>query len=140
MDLFRENALAGKVVFIAGASSGINLGIARHFAAHGAKLSIVSRNADKIASAAASLSAEGFAVIGAAADVRDFAAVDAALKQTHARFGPIDVVISGAAGNFIAPAAGMSANGFKTVIDIDLLGTFNVLRAAHPYLTSRVLR
>lgn len=134
MDIFRDKALAGKVVFVAGASSGINLGIARHFAAHGARVGIISRNADKISSAAASLAAEGFVAIGMAADVRDFAAVDAALKQTHAHFGPIDIVISGAAGNFVAPAAEMSANGFKTVVDIDLIGTFNVLRAAHPYL------
>ncbi|WP_420473594.1 SDR family oxidoreductase [Noviherbaspirillum sp. ST9] len=134
MDLFREKALADKVVFIAGASSGINLGIARHFAAHGARVSIVSRSADKIASAAASLVADGFEAIGMAADVRDFSAVEAALKQTHAQFGPIDIVISGAAGNFIAPAAQMSSNGFKTVVDIDLIGTFNVLRGAYPYL------
>jgi len=134
MDLFRENALAGKVVFIAGASSGINLGIARHFASHGARLGMVSRNPDKIAAAAASLSAEGFEAIGMAADVREFAAVDAALRQTRERFGPIDIVISGAAGNFLAPAAQMSANGFKTVVDIDLIGTFNVLRASYPYL------
>lgn len=134
MDVFREQALAGKVVFIAGASSGINLGIAQRFGRHGAKLALISRSADKIASAAESLAAEGIEAIGIAADVRDFAAVDAALKMAKERFGPIDIVISGAAGNFIAPAAQMSPNGFKTVIDIDLLGTFNVLRAAYPYL------
>jgi NAD(P)-dependent dehydrogenase (short-subunit alcohol dehydrogenase family) len=57
-----------------------------------------------------------------------------ALAQAHTRFGPIDVLVSGAAGNFLAPALGMSANGFKTVVDIDLLGSFNVLRAAHEFL------
>ena len=45
------------------------------------------------------------------------------------------MLIAGAAGNFPAPVLGMSANGFKAVIDIDLLGTFNVCRAAHQYLT-----
>jgi NAD(P)-dependent dehydrogenase (short-subunit alcohol dehydrogenase family) len=48
--------------------------------------------------------------------------------------GPIDIVLSGAAGNFFVPAAKMSANAFKTVIDIDLIGTFNVLSAAYPHL------
>jgi NAD(P)-dependent dehydrogenase (short-subunit alcohol dehydrogenase family) len=48
--------------------------------------------------------------------------------------GPIDIVLSGAAGNFFVPAAKMSPNAFKTVIDIDLLGTFNVLSAAYPHL------
>jgi NAD(P)-dependent dehydrogenase (short-subunit alcohol dehydrogenase family) len=57
-----------------------------------------------------------------------------ALRRAHGRFGPIDVLVSGAAGNFLAPALGMSPNGFKTVVDIDLLGSFNVLRAAHEFL------
>ncbi|TKC90054.1 SDR family oxidoreductase [Trinickia terrae] len=134
MDVFTENALAGKVVFVAGASSGINLEIARHFAIHGAKVSIVSRDETRIASAAASIAAAGYTAIGFAADVREFAAVDAALQQTHAQFGPIDIVISGAAGNFIAPASELSSNGFKTVVDIDLNGTFHVLRASYRYL------
>jgi NAD(P)-dependent dehydrogenase (short-subunit alcohol dehydrogenase family) len=69
-----------------------------------------------------------------AADVRDYAAVEAALKRTHDELGPIDIVLSGAAGNFVAPALGMSANGFKTVVDIDLIGTFNVLRASFEFL------
>ncbi len=66
--------------------------------------------------------------------MRDFAAVDRALAATRDRYGEIDIVLSGAAGNFLAPALGMSANAFKTVVDIDLLGTFNVLRASFQYL------
>jgi NAD(P)-dependent dehydrogenase (short-subunit alcohol dehydrogenase family) len=133
-DVFRDQALAGKVAFVAGASSGINLGIARRFAEAGAKVAIISRSAEKIAAAARSLSEAGYPVLGLAADVRDFAAVDAALKTAHDQFGKIDIVLSGAAGNFVAPALGMSANGFKTVVDIDLIGTFNVLRASFQYL------
>ncbi|MNP06886.1 putative 2,4-dienoyl-CoA reductase [compost metagenome] len=49
-------------------------------------------------------------------------------------FGPIDVLVSGAAGNFLAAAAEMSCNAFKTVVDIDLLGTFNVVRLAHEHM------
>ena len=48
--------------------------------------------------------------------------------------GPTDIVVSGAAGNFFVPAAKMSPNAFKTIIDIDLIGTFNVLSAAYPHL------
>jgi NAD(P)-dependent dehydrogenase (short-subunit alcohol dehydrogenase family) len=50
------------------------------------------------------------------------------------RFGLLDIVISGAAGNFLAPASGLSANGFKTVVDIDLNGTFNVFRGCYDLL------
>ena len=125
--------LAGKVAFVAGASSGINLGIAKRYAAAGAKVAIISRSPEKIEAAAKEVAAFG-PCIGMAADVRDYAAVEAALKRTHDELGPIDIVLSGAAGNFVAPALGMSANGFKTVVDIDLIGTFNVLRASFEFL------
>lgn len=131
---FKDKVLAGKVAFVAGASSGINLGIAQHFARAGASVAILSRSHEKITAAAKTITDEGFPAIGIAADVRDFASVDGALKAAHDRFGKIDIVLSGAAGNFVAPALGMSSNGFKTVVDIDLIGTFNVLRASFQYL------
>ena len=80
------------------------------------------------------LSAHGGEVLGFSADVRDCAAVEAAIKTTHQTSGALDVLISGAAGNFPAKAVGMSANAFKSVVDIDLLGTYHVLRSAYPYL------
>lgn len=126
--------LAGKTAFVAGASSGINLEVARHFAAHGAKLAILSRSPEKISAAAQALRDEGYQAIGIACDVRDYAGLEAAYARTVSEFGKIDVVLSGAAGNFLAPALGMSANAFKTVVDIDLLGTFNVFRASFEHL------
>jgi NAD(P)-dependent dehydrogenase (short-subunit alcohol dehydrogenase family) len=129
-----KGVLAGKVAFVAGGSSGINLGVALGFAEAGAKIALISRSAEKIERAAEKLRAAGGQAIGLAADVRDYAAVEAALAQTAARFGAIDIVLSGAAGNFIAPASQLSANGFKTVVDIDLLGTFNVFRASYAHL------
>jgi NAD(P)-dependent dehydrogenase (short-subunit alcohol dehydrogenase family) len=128
-------SFTGAHVFIAGGTSGINLGIAQAFARAGAKVAVLSRSQDKVDAAVVQLGELGAeAVAGFAADVRDYAAVDAALRAAHDRFGPIDVLISGAAGNFPAPALGLSANGFKTVVDIDLLGTFHVVRAAFEFL------
>jgi NAD(P)-dependent dehydrogenase (short-subunit alcohol dehydrogenase family) len=66
--------------------------------------------------------------------VRDYDAIEAALAAAREAFGPIDVLVSGAAGNFVAPALGMSSKGFRTVVDIDLVGSFNVLRAGHAHL------
>ncbi|MET0248185.1 MAG: SDR family oxidoreductase [Sphingobium sp.] len=129
-----EGLLAGKVAFIAGGSSGINLGVALGFAQAGAKVALISRSPEKIESAAQSLRNQGFDAIGFAADVRDFAAVDQMLSATRDKWGEIDIILSGAAGNFVAPAKELSANGFKTVVDIDLLGTFNVFRASYPYI------
>ena len=124
----------GQHVFVAGGTSGINLGIATAFARNGAKVTVISRSEDKVRAAEAALQAEGTQALGISTDVRDPAAVQAALEQAHAQFGPIDVLVSGAAGNFIAPAAELSPNGFKTVVDIDLHGTFHVLRLAYPML------
>src|SRR5690349_6060799 len=106
----------GRHLFVAGGSSGINFGIAQAFARAGANVTVMSRSADKVASAAAQLQALGTQAIGIAADVRHPDAVQAALLQAEERFGPIDVLVSGAAGNFLASALDMSPNAFKTVI------------------------
>lgn len=130
----RSDVLAGKVALVAGASSGINLEIARQYAHRGAKVAILSRKPEKIFAAADALKAEGLDVIGFPCDVRDYARLEEVYSDTVAAFGKIDIVLSGAAGNFLAPALGMSANAFKTVVDIDLLGTFNVFRASFEHL------
>jgi NAD(P)-dependent dehydrogenase (short-subunit alcohol dehydrogenase family) len=134
METFTPGLLAGKTAFIAGGSSGINLGIAHGLATAGARVAIISRKPEKVEAAVAELQAAGHEAMGSAADVRDYAAVEAALKAVHEAWGEIDIVISGAAGNFLAPAVGMSANAFRTVVDIDLIGTFHVLRAAYEFL------
>src|SRR5258705_3876355 len=74
------------------------------------------------------------AASGPPADVRDYDALSAAIKSARETHGEIDLVVCGAAGNFPAPALGMSANGFKAVVDIDLLGTFNTCRAGFEHL------
>jgi len=76
----------------------------------------------------------GSGALGFSCDVRDYAATRAVLENTAKQFGPLDIVISGAAGNFVAPVVGLSANGFRTVVDIDLNGTFNVFRGSHELL------
>jgi NAD(P)-dependent dehydrogenase (short-subunit alcohol dehydrogenase family) len=127
-------AARGKHVFVAGGSSGINLGIGEVFARCGAKVSICSRKADRVAAAVETLKSSGAEVWGGVADVRNYAEVEAVLKTAKEKLGPIDVLISGAAGNFVAPALGMSSNAFRTVIEIDLIGTFKVARAGFEFL------
>ncbi len=131
---FAPDLLRGKVAVVAGASGGINLGIAHALAQAGAAVVVLSRDPGRIDAAARSIVAVGGRAIGCAADVRDFDAVDAVFHTAAQAYGPVDIVVSGAAGNFHAPAAHLSANGFKTVIDIDLIGGFNVLRASFPHL------
>ena len=128
---FRDNLFAGKVAFVAGGTSGINLGIAARLAELGAKVAILGRNPEK-----AHAAAEGIGALALTADVRDYGATRAAMERVRNELGPMDIVVSGAAGNFLAPVLGMSANAFKAVIDIDLIGTFNVFRGCHDLLNT----
>lgn len=123
----------GRTVFVSGGTSGINLGIAEAFAASGAAVFVISRKPERVEAAVAGLNRMGTAD-GCPADVRDMEAVKAALARCRDRFGQIDVLVSGAAGNFPAYATDISSNGFRAVMEIDVLGTHHVMTAAWPVL------
>ncbi len=128
--IFADNILQGKVAFVTGGGTGITGGIARAFAEHGAKIAITSRKEENLAAMKAVIEENGGECFTVAADVRDFEAVQNAIAKTVEHYGKIDIVINGAAGNFLCAADQLSANGFGTVLDIDTKGTFNVCRAA----------
>jgi NAD(P)-dependent dehydrogenase (short-subunit alcohol dehydrogenase family) len=121
-------------VLVFGGTTGINFGIADAFAAQGARVTVVSRKPENVSQAVARLSAHGGRVEGTCADVRNFDAVGLAMAGAVEKMGAIDVLVSGAAGNFLCEAKDMSANGFKVVVDIDLVGTFHVMRQAYGFL------
>jgi len=125
---------SGKQVFVFGGTSGINLGIAKCFASAGANVAVASRSQEKVDAAVAELDGLGSDSRGYALDVRDVDAVKAALEQHAAEAATIDVLVSGAAGNFPAFAKDMSPNAFKSIVDIDLMGSFHVLHSAYEYL------
>ncbi len=129
-----DNLFAGKTVFVTGGGSGINLGVAKCFAALGAGVAICGRTAERLDAARAELEGLGAPVSTAVADVRDYEALAAAFETSGEELGPIHTLVAGAAGNFLAPAEKLSANGFKTVVDIDLIGSFNAARAAFEQL------
>lgn len=131
LDIYKDDILRGHVALVTGGGSGICKGIARAYAKLGCEVAITSRKQDALDAAAADISAEtGRDVLAVAADVRDASALAAVVARTVERFGKLDTLVNGAAGNFLAPAAALSPNGFKTVVDIDLLGTFNGAKAA----------
>ncbi|MBX3291391.1 MAG: SDR family oxidoreductase [Acidobacteria bacterium] len=128
--VFNNNILQGKVAFVTGGGTGITGGVARAFAEHGAKLAITSRKQENLDAMKAAVEGFGGECFTVAADVRDYEAVERAIAATVEHFGKIDIVVNGAAGNFLCQAEELSANGFGTVVDIDTKGTFNVSRAA----------
>ena len=129
--VFRPDFLAGKVALVTGGGTGICRGITEGLMRHGCRAVITSRKADVLAKSAAELeAATGQRCLGIPADVRKPDEVEAAFDRTLAEFGRVDIVINGAAGNFLAPAASLSYNAFRTVMEIDAIGTFNVSKAA----------
>ncbi|HTK68129.1 MAG TPA: SDR family oxidoreductase [Pseudonocardia sp.] len=133
-DYLAPDLLAGRSVFVTGGGSGINLNIARSFAAVGANVSICGRTEARLKEAAAELERCGARVCTAVADVRRADEVAAALERSYEAFGPVSTLVCGAAGNFLAPAESISSNGFKTVLEIDLLGSFHAAHAAFEQL------
>ncbi|WVW86109.1 hypothetical protein I302_108149 [Kwoniella bestiolae CBS 10118] len=134
-DTFRHDLFKGKVLFCTGGRSGICYKIVETMMSHGVDAAIVGRDGKGLAeSAQALVKTTGQKCLPTSADVRDPGQLEKAVKETVDKFGKIDFVICGAAGNFLAPISSLSSNAFKAVIDIDLLGTYNTIKATLPYI------
>ncbi|KAH7187505.1 oxidoreductase [Fusarium oxysporum] len=143
--IWQNNLFDGRVVFCTGGSGTICSAQVKALVQLGANACIVGRNSQKtreIALAIAKVRA-GSNVIGIGnIDVRKLEALEGAVSQCVRELGGIDFVIgsAGAAGNFLAPIDGLSANAFKSVVDIDLLGSYNTLKSTLPYLLASAAR
>ena len=134
--VYGERILEGKVAFVAGGTRGFNLAIAKRYAEHGAKVAVMSRDEVRVREAAQALAEYGGETLGLAGDVREYERMEEIAQTIAEKLGKMDIVVAAQAGNFYAPAIGMSANGFRSIIDIDLIGTYNVYRASFEYLNS----
>jgi len=132
--IFVDGILKDRVAFVTGGGTGITGGVARALAESGAKVALVSRKIEHLRPAADAINQQGGEAIAVVADVRKPEEVEQAVAKTVSEFGKLDIVINGAAGNFLCRAEDLSPNGFATVVDIDLKGTFNVCRAAFAQL------
>ncbi|VTJ61759.1 Hypothetical predicted protein [Marmota monax] len=130
--LFCPDLLQDKVAFITGGGSGIGFRIAEIFMRHGCHTVIASRSLLRVSMAAKKLiAATGRQCLPLSMDVRAPPAIMTAVDQALKEFGKIDILINGAAGNFLCPASALSFNAFRTVVDIDTIGTFNVSRVLY---------
>jgi len=127
---FKADILRGKVALISGGGSGINFGIATTLGLHGAKVAIMGRRKPVLDKAVAELQGKGIDAVGIQGDVRKFDTCQHVVSEVVAKFGKIDILVNGAAGNFLCAPEDLSANGFKTVIEIDAIGTFHMSKAA----------
>jgi len=135
--VWRDGIFKGRVVFVTGGAGTICSVQTRALVRLGANACILGRNVEKTEKAAEDIATArpGAKVIGiGGCDVRKPEALQAAADRCVKELGGIDFVIAGAAGNFIAPISGLSSNAFKSVMDIDVLGTFNTIKATMPYL------
>jgi peroxisomal 2,4-dienoyl-CoA reductase len=132
--IFVDGVLKGHVAFVTGGGTGITGGVARALAESGAAVALVSRKIEHLQPAADAINNSGGKALAVVADVRQPDEVEKALAETIDKFGKVDIVVNGAAGNFLCAAEELSPNGFGTVVDIDLKGTFNVCRAAFAQL------
>ncbi len=135
--MFTPDTLTGKSILVTGGGSGLGLSMAKGFASVGANVAICGRTEDKLKSAAAEIQAvaqPGVKVLTHAVDVRDFDAVGVMMKRLVEEFGSLEGLLNNAAGNFLAPSESISPNGFKSVVDIVLHGTFNCTQHFGNYL------
>lgn len=124
-------SVAGASTIVTGASSGIGKTIANQFAADGANVAICSRDQAACDAVAADINErDGGEAIAIECDVRDRGAMDDLVDVTVDAFGGLDVMVNNAGASFMAPVEEISENGWKTIVDINLHGTFNGCQAA----------
>lgn len=131
---FQADLLKGKAALVTGGGSGICRGMALALAAHGCDVAVNGRRPEPLEAVRGEIDARGARGFAAAGDVRDPAAAEAVVASTVEAFGRLDILVNGAAGNFLCLAENLSPNGFGAVVDIDLKGTFHMCRAALPHL------
>jgi peroxisomal 2,4-dienoyl-CoA reductase len=126
MSAFRDDILTGRVALVTGGATGLGKEIARILGQHGAGLCIASRKQENLEAACHELQIENLDCMWATCDVREPEQVERVISEVLKRHGRLDIVVNNAAGNFPAPISGISYNGFKAIVDIDLRGTYNV--------------
>ena len=129
--------LAGRIAIVTGAGRGIGRGIALGYAREGAKVALVSRNAEELQALAAEIRASGGDALVAPADVRDSAAVNAVVEQVVAQWGGVDALVNAAGIPMAVPTTELSDEKWQMTLDININGTFFFCRAVAPHMIAK---
>jgi 2,4-dienoyl-CoA reductase [(3E)-enoyl-CoA-producing], peroxisomal len=135
--IFRPDLLTGKVALVTGGGTGIGLGIASALASAGADVAIASRKPEHLEPAADQLRSAGARVTAVEANVREPESVARMVERVVQQHGRLDILVNNAAGNFYAPSASLSPNGWRAVVETDLYGTFYCCQAVHPVMKAQ---
>ena len=131
---YQSDLLQGKVALVTGGGTGICRGLALALASHGCDVAITSRREEHLLPTWQEIERVGVRALAVPGDVRDPVTVDRTVEETVKTLGHLDILVNGAAGNFLCLAENLSPNGFGTVVDIDLKGTFHMCRSAFSHL------
>lgn len=135
--VFREGLLDGQVALVTGGGTGIGFGVSELLAGLGAHVVLASRKPEHLEPAVERLLAVGGRASAVAVDVRDPERVRSMVEQVTAERGRIDLLVNNAAGNFYAPSESLTPNAWKSVIEIDLHGTFFCSQAVMPVMKAQ---
>ncbi len=127
--VFAPNLLAGKLALITGGGTGIGLATARELGSLGARVILAARDLERLEKSAAALKAEGIDAHAHAVNIRDEEQVEALFETIVDEYGLPDILINNSGGQFEAPAVEISANGFRSVVDLNLNGTWHMSSA-----------
>lgn len=130
MTVFVKDHLDSRVALVTGGGTGIGKEIARTLGLHGARVVICSRKQDVLESTAEELRSQGIDCLVLTCDIRNSEAVESVVAACISHYGRLDILVNNAAGNFPARIEDLSYNAFRTIVDIDLQGTFNMTKAA----------
>ena len=132
--VFRDGLLDGQVGIVTGGGTGIGFGIAELLASLGMHVVVASRRTEHVEPAAERLRAAGGKASAAMLDVRDPERARDVIADVARQYGRLDLLVNNAAGNFYVPSETMSPNAWRSVIEIDLFGTFFCSQAALPHM------
>ncbi len=127
--MFQRDLLKDRAIFTTGGGTGLGRSMALRFAELGARMFLVGRREEPLRETCEEILRLGGAAAFTTCDIRDYAAVEAAVAQAEQQFGKINALVNNAAGNFIARTERLSPNAFNAVVGIVLNGSFHCTQA-----------